>query len=64
MLLFLPATCCRGRHSLSDIGVQLEPISVSALSDAKTGMARRLEPDAALNRRVKELSAGLRKSKE
>ncbi|OPZ27918.1 MAG: Transposase IS200 like protein [Lentisphaerae bacterium ADurb.BinA184] len=59
VLLYLTATCCRGRHSLSELGLQLGPITVAALSRARARMAARLRESKSLRSRVSAIEAGL-----
>ena len=42
VLLHLAATHCRGRHTLSELGLAIGPITVGALSHAQTLMAKRI----------------------
>ena len=42
VLLFLAATCCRGRYSLAELGRRLGPISLGSLESARTKMQQRL----------------------
>lgn len=59
-LLYLAATHCRGRYSLTELGQQLGPVSLAAVSNARAKMARRLNDDAELKERIDEMSSVLR----
>ncbi len=55
-LLYLAATHCRGRHSLSELGKRLGPVSLAAVSNARTKMAKRMKANQDLQRRISRIS--------
>ena len=55
-LLYLAATHCRGRYSLTELGKRLGPVSLAAVSNARTKMARRMTADPDLNKRINGIS--------
>ena len=59
ILLYLVATHCRGRRSLSDLGQDLGPITVGALSRARSLMAARIGKSQELKARVLAIEATL-----
>ena len=61
VLLYLAATHCRGRYSLAELGQALGPVSLAAVSNARTKMLRRMEEDPDLGKRVAEISNTLSK---
>lgn len=58
-LLYLAATHCRGRYSLTELGKRLGPVSLAAVSNARTKMAKRMTADPGLKKRISELSLSL-----
>ena len=63
VLLYLAATCCRGRYTLSELGQDLGPITVGALSRARSLMAGRIAASEDLKARVSAIEARLRAAK-
>ena len=63
VLLYLAATHCRGRYTLSDLGLELGPITVGALSRARGLMAGRIRQSEALKARVSAIETSLRSAK-
>jgi len=61
VLLYLAATHCRGRYSLSELGRALGPVTLAAVSRARTKMLRKMEADPQLKRRVTKLAGQLTK---
>jgi putative transposase len=59
-LLYLAATHCRGRYSLAELGKRLGPVSLSAVSNARTKMAERMTTDPDLKKRIIEISSSLK----
>jgi len=59
VLLYLAATHCRGRYSLAELGKRLGPVSLAAVSNARANLARRLETEQALAKRVHEIGISL-----
>ena len=57
VLLYMAATHCRGRYTLSDLGLELGPITVGALSRARGLMADRIRESHALRARVSSIEA-------
>jgi len=45
VLLYLAATHCRGRYSLAELGQALGPISLAAVSNARSKMPQRMARD-------------------
>ena len=60
VLLYMAATHCRGRCTLSDLGLELGPITVGALSGARGLMADRIRESHVLRARVSSVEARLR----
>lgn len=58
-LLYLAATHCRGRYSLAELGKRLGPVSLAAVSNARTKMAKRMATDPQLKRRISGISSSL-----
>ena len=58
-LLYLAATHCRGRYSLTELGENLAPYPLAAVSNARAGMARRMKTSSELKKRIDEISASL-----
>lgn len=56
VLLYLAATHCRGRYSLTELGKRLGPVSLSAVSNARTKMVKRMAVDKTLKKRIDEIS--------
>ena len=56
VLLYLAATHCRGRYSLTELGEALGSISLAAVSNARTKMRRRMAAETELRKRVEKLS--------
>jgi len=56
VLLYLAATHCRGRYSLAELGQALGPVSLAAVSNARTKMLRRMEADPDLKQRVMKIA--------
>ena len=63
VLLYLAATHCRGRYTLSELGQQLGPITVGALSRARGLMADRIAASESLETRVSSIEARLKEAK-
>jgi REP element-mobilizing transposase RayT len=63
VLLYLAATYCRGRYTLSELGQVPGPITVGALSRARGLMAGRIAASAALRTRVSSIEARLKADK-
>jgi len=61
VLLYLAATHCRGRYSLAELGQALGPISLAAVSNARTGMLRKMAADPDLSKRVQSIARALGK---
>ena len=61
VLLYLAATHCRGRYSLAELGQALGPVSLAAVSNARTKMLRRMAEDQDLQERVAGISEDLSK---
>ena len=57
VLLYLAATYCRGRYSLSELGQRLGPITVSGLGSAREAMKKRLRKSRPLRRHVHALES-------
>ena len=60
MLLYMAATYCRGRYTLSDLGLELGPITVGALSHARSLMADRIDASEALRARASDIELRLK----
>lgn len=60
VLLYLAATYCRGRYTLSELGQELGPITVGALSRARGLMAGRIAASQVLKARVSAIEARLK----
>ena len=60
VLLYLAATHCRGRQTLSDLGLELGPVTVGALSRARCLLAARLIASEDLQARVSAIEARLK----
>ena len=58
-LLYLAATHCRGRYSLAELGEALGPVSLAAVSQARTKMIKRMKNDSDLRKRIAEISKQL-----
>ena len=63
VLLYLAGMYCRGRQTLSELGLQLGPITVAALSRARNVMSRRILDSARLAERVAAIEADLKAGK-
>jgi REP element-mobilizing transposase RayT len=59
-LLYLAATHCRGRYSLAELGKRFGPVSLSAVSNARTKMAKRMMIDPDLQKRINGISSLLK----
>ena len=59
-LLYLAATHCRGRYSLTELGKRLGPVSLAAVSNARAKMAKLMTKDKELKRRILEISSSLK----
>jgi REP element-mobilizing transposase RayT len=59
-LLYLAATHCRGRYSLAELGKRFGPVSLSAVSNARTKMAKRMMTDPDLKKRINGISSLLK----
>ena len=59
-LLYLAATHCRGRYTLAELGQRLGPVSLAAVSNAGTNMARQMKTNPALKKRIEEISSSLK----
>jgi hypothetical protein len=57
VLLYLAATHCRGRCSLTELGQKLGPVSLAAVSNARSKMARRMADDPQLQSRVEKIAS-------
>ena len=64
VLLYLAATHCRGRYSLAELGQALGPISLAAVSHARTKMLEKMATDPSLERRVMAISGKLTKRED
>jgi REP element-mobilizing transposase RayT len=60
VLLYLACRHCRGREPLRELASRLGPISVGGLTHARYVMAKRLEEEPALRRRVSRIEAQVR----
>ena len=60
VLLYMAATYCRGRYTLSELGLELGPITVGALSHARSLMADRIGESEILRARVCSIEARLK----
>lgn len=58
-LLYLAATHCRGRYSLTELGKRLGPVSLAGVSNARTNMARKMKKNPGLKKRIDEISSSL-----
>ena len=63
MLLYMAATHCRGRYTLSELGLKLGPITVGALSHARSLMAGRIGASKLLQARATAIQVQLKVSK-
>ncbi|MCK5805926.1 MAG: transposase [Lentisphaeria bacterium] len=63
VLLYLAGVYCRGRQSLSELGLQLGPVTVAALSRARNVMTQRIRDSAELAGRVGAIEAKLKADK-
>ncbi|MCF7854996.1 MAG: hypothetical protein K9N51_09380 [Candidatus Pacebacteria bacterium] len=52
VLLYLAATHCRGRYSLSELGLELGPVTVSAIAAARQRVPARAAEDSGLRQRI------------
>ena len=52
VLLYLAATHCRGRYSLSELGLELGPVTVSTIAAARQRVAARAAEDSGLRQRI------------
>lgn len=59
ILLYLAATCCRGRYSLAELGQRLGPISLGSVGGARTRMQRRMDDDSNLQKRITKIKNSL-----
>ena len=59
VLFYLAATHCRGRYSVTELGQALGPVSLAAVSNARTKMLRRMASDPELQKRVETISRNL-----
>lgn len=59
-LLYLAATHCRGRYSLTELGKRLGPVSLAAVSNARTKMAKRMKTEQELRERISRISCLLK----
>ena len=59
-LLYLAATHCRGRYTLTELGRQLGPVSLAAVSNARTNLARQMRTNSALKKKMSEISKSLK----
>ena len=55
ILLYLAAVHCRGRYTLSAIGEQLGPVTISGLDSARRRMASRIKKEKILQNKVKQI---------
>ena len=55
ILLYLAAVHCRGRYTLSAIGEQLGPVTISGLDSARKKMASRIKEEKRLQNKVKQI---------
>jgi len=62
VLLYLAATHCRGRYSLTELGQALGPISLAAVSNARSKMSQRMARDPGLKSRVEVIEQSLSKA--
>jgi len=63
MLLYMAATYCRGRYTLSDLGLELGPITVGALSHARSLMADRIDASEVVRARASVIELRLKAGK-
>ena len=61
VLLYLAATHCRGRYSLTELGERLGPVGLAAVSNTRRSMLRKMEEDSHLKKRVLAVSKRLAK---
>jgi len=61
VLLYLAATYCRGRYSLTELGQALGPISLAAVSNARSKLSQRMARDPGLKSRVETIGQSLSK---
>jgi REP element-mobilizing transposase RayT len=59
VLLYLAATCCRGRYTLTEIGQRLGGLTVGGLCAGRYKLAQRLRRDRRLARAVRTVQQGL-----
>lgn len=57
VLLYLAATHCRSRYSLSELGLQVGPVTVSTIGAARQRVAARAAEDPELRQRIDAISA-------
>jgi len=63
VLLYLAGIYCRGRQTLSELGLQLGPVTVAALSRAHNVMSQHIRDSAELAGRVAAIEVELKTSK-
>jgi len=59
VLLHLAATHCRGRYSLSELGMKLGPVTVSTVAAARQRVTARAEKDSDFRQRIDAISETL-----